>query len=607
MKKKKFMTLAAASLMFGSLTLQSCEDSDGDGSIWDDILGNLVTYMFGGNQYSASSADGDHYFGYLALDENNAEIEDDILLSTKLSGDSKLASASLPTKVDLTDYLPPIGDQGQYGTCVGWAVAYNCRTFLNAKQKGLSKSALTKKENQFSPKDLFWSIDNSLKGSGCAGTAFEYAFDVLVSRGCATLATIPYTNMGSCNKAKTGGETEAARYKIKSYREINLDKNTIKQYLANGQLVVFGAELGDEFMLADGSYTLTKQTTYKYTGQHAYHALVCCGYDDSKNAFRIANSWDTSWGDKGYLWVDQDYFISNKFAYGAYVAYLSDETRVDDQTNTIVEEDKSAGTDLLAYNLEDVDFNDPSDPDSNDPTWRTSYYDVYNAGSETVPASSNWGTCLLAYNAYNGNDYEILFLDFYTDLFGKKGEYSGNGVIGDWSASEAKSALGVVSQAYCWSNIDLAPGKSLAEAVYGDAGSEGFSWTYKMPNVTGYYYLVLFADAFGGVSESNEENNYYYVAQANGDPLKYENGVLKTPAAKIFKPLSKKGRTPLQNQESDFQSVVTSSNVNAYSTDEIAAMIRAHKKSGSLSKKATAWVNSENGKASIAKSRQAKK
>src|SRR5881409_2736626 len=38
---------------------------------------------------------------------------------------------TLPSSVDLTSKFPPIGDQGQFGTCVAWATAYNLKTALD--------------------------------------------------------------------------------------------------------------------------------------------------------------------------------------------------------------------------------------------------------------------------------------------------------------------------------------------------------------------------------------------------------------------------------------------------------------------------------------------
>ena len=41
------------------------------------------------------------------------------------------------------------------------------------------------------------------------------------------------------------------------------------------------------------------------------HALIITGFDDSKNAFRIMNSWSTLWGDGGFAWIDYDFYLKN--------------------------------------------------------------------------------------------------------------------------------------------------------------------------------------------------------------------------------------------------------------------------------------------------------
>jgi C1A family cysteine protease len=38
---------------------------------------------------------------------------------------------------------------------------------------------------------------------------------------------------------------------------------------------------------------------------------VIAGYDDGRNAFLVMNSWGTSWGDKGFIWIDYHFFSSN--------------------------------------------------------------------------------------------------------------------------------------------------------------------------------------------------------------------------------------------------------------------------------------------------------
>src|SRR5690349_18690299 len=40
-----------------------------------------------------------------------------------------------PSRVILTRYLPPVGDQGNEQSCVGWAFGYACRTYLEARAR----------------------------------------------------------------------------------------------------------------------------------------------------------------------------------------------------------------------------------------------------------------------------------------------------------------------------------------------------------------------------------------------------------------------------------------------------------------------------------------
>lgn len=37
------------------------------------------------------------------------------------------------------------------------------------------------------------------------------------------------------------------------------------------------------------------------------HAVLCCGYDDTRKMLRILNSWGTAWGDKGFGWYKYEY------------------------------------------------------------------------------------------------------------------------------------------------------------------------------------------------------------------------------------------------------------------------------------------------------------
>ena len=71
---------------------------------------------------------------------------------------------------------------------------------------------------------------------------------------------------------------------------------------------------------------------------------------------------------------------------------------------------------------------------------------------------------------------------------------------------------------FCWNNIDVAGGVSVA----GEDEDSYFSWPFRMPeNLNGQYYIVLAADAFASIEESKEENNYlFFTADDNNTPIR---------------------------------------------------------------------------------------
>lgn len=509
--------------------------------------------------------------GWLMEDEDTESIPDDINLGTQFG------SGELPSSVDLSAYFPPIGDQGQYGTCVAWAVGYNHKSYLEAKAYGYTSFDNSK---LFSPKDLFWAIDNSYKGADCNGTNFAPAYDVIMSRGIATLYTVPYEDLGDCsNSPESSWTNDAGNHKIANYREIDIDKNTIKDYLAQGRPVVFGAKLGDEFF--DYTSGVLDYQSYGYSGQHAYHAMILSGYDDNmgtNGAFRVVNSWGENWGDNGGIWVDQDFFCNqDEFCFCAFVASDIVEDPDEDGDNEV--DDPTSGYDVMAWELNDID-----DPNEYDQTWRVAYYNVYNAGETTLYAEDDWTICYVLYNAYDANEYQIILFDYYSDDYSDPN--NNNGPIDDPAITD-----NIPAQGYWWNNVNVVSGQSVSDAVF--SGDDPFQWGYKMPDdVTGYYYLVIIADAFDNYAEYDEDNNYSYFTDADGYPLYIENGVIQNAPAKS---LAFKTGIPVKGQDADMQTVRTSNNLNAYTTDEIGKKLRYDMQTGELQKRIYQYMENTSG------------
>ncbi|MFH1118343.1 MAG: C1 family peptidase [Bacteroidota bacterium] len=484
-------------------------------------------------------------------------------------------TGNLPASVDLGDKFPPIGDQGEYGTCVAWAVGYNLKTALNGIDNQWTANQLAEAEKQTSPKDIFWAIPPAEKGSDCNGTQFEAAMDMLISRGGASLAMVPYTGLGDCSQSPDQNWTEnASNNKLVNYRKIADQSNSssmtvanFKAYLAEGRPIAIGARLGDRFMRWNSDAVIDYDTYQNPGMQHAYHAMVLAGYDDNKGAFKVINTWGNTWGNAGTIWVDYDFFV-NEFCFAAFVA--QNKTDVNVTGGQVGSGDIVTGLDVLAWNLIDGD-----NPESTDPLDRQITYNVYNTGTQAVLASDDWSILYMFYNAFDVNDYDILIYDYYTDDYFSN--TTNNGPIEDpqfWYGSAAN----------WWNNIDVPSGMSVAAALFDDPDAENILFTYSMPNtINGKYYLVLVADGFDDLAEENEENNFFFYSSADGKPFEFVNGIIQ---GGIPNKKASSVKQPALFQNTEAQTLVNRNNVNTYSPEEIMKLVKHKKKTGELQQRA---------------------
>ena len=470
-------------------------------------------------------------------------------------------NGNLPSSHDISQFLPPVGSQGEYGTCVSWALGYNLKTMIEAQDKNYSSSDLSDPNLQASPKDLFLAVPKNLTGSSCGGTYLYAAMDVMQNRGVATMANTPYTGLGDCSQSNdSSSDQDAGSYKIDSYRKVNIDIGSIKQQIASDKPVGFGAKLGDNFMSWGGDQVLSGHTTFDRVGQHAGHAMTIIGYDDNKGtngAFRVVNSWGDDWGNRGFIWIDYNFFVSSDFCN---VAYTATNSASDVNPNNPVNPTSNGNIDLIPFGLEDT-ADDPSNPTS-----RTLSYNVYNVGTEAVRASSDWSVSYLYYNAFDANDYGILLYDYYTDDYNSPGQNgdmgSGPGSSGNW-----------------WNHVDVVGNSSISQAVLGT--QDNFRWGYEIPGITGYYYLVMIADTYDVLNDKDKDNNYYYMTDEFGWPIYFENG---TPTVTMPTPELSETRTAssLSTAQHMAPALRNAENKNAYTKEEIKEMIKVHKENGQL-------------------------
>jgi C1A family cysteine protease len=561
--KKSVFSIKVASLLCAALfTFSSCEE------LVDEIETLSEEY---GSKYDVDE-------GGTGIDHDKEEeslkvIPKDLSLVT-LSD----ASIELQSRVLLTDYVPPVKSQGQYGTCTAWATGYYARTIMYARENDLTPADLTDPKNVFSPLDIYLTLSH---GANCGGSWPGEAMKNMQERGIATLATAPYENLGDCSQKPSAEWTaEAAKYKIENYRTVDhTSAEAVKSYIQKGQPVQISCVLGLNFSGQRGSEVMYNDDYSAPPEEHGRHAMCCVGYDDEKGrngAFLIVNSWGTYWGDDGYFWADYDYFTKGDknggLVYSGYVIEGDKGSLSEDMmdANVVDPSYRVDGMDLMAIKLEDQINDDPAYPDDD----RYITYNAFNKGKDVVPASNDWNIVYYYYNAYDPeNDFGIMLYDYYTDDVGEENK----GKMGNIADSDAN--MESFGDQNWWTYVDVPAGMSVATAAYPEDGEANFEFGYALPdNLNGQYYFVLYADGFNAVEEQYEQNNFMFFTGKDRKPIEIKDGKV---VESSLKSIGKRSATPLE---------LKAGSPNAYTIDEIHGLIQYQKRTGILEKEGASFL-----------------
>lgn len=205
-----------------------------------------------------------------------------------------VAPVALPRSVRLDHLVPHIFDQGRCGTCVGMAGATIKNAFANRK-KVLPESGL-------SPLFLYTRCKQEDGIPDQEGTYPRVALKVMQHDGIAPESVLPYSELpqDACLRFPeiTQAYLDAAQdFKIKAYARL-WAVDEMKQALAAGKLIMAGVLVTDSFLQPQNGVIPVPEGRLL-----GLHAIALCGYDDTKQAFRIVNSWGTAWGEKGFAWL----------------------------------------------------------------------------------------------------------------------------------------------------------------------------------------------------------------------------------------------------------------------------------------------------------------
>lgn len=205
-----------------------------------------------------------------------------------------LPLVKLPEKIDWTLKMSPVRDQGQEGTCVGFAAT----TGMKEYQEKLDYLKLV----ILSPRFLYSECKKIDGMPGLEGTTIRAAMKVLKNNGVCQEKFWPYQPLKK-NKPLSGASGNAKKFRILTYARI-LDLDELRMSLATKGPAVLGIKVfAGMFKTKTGILPLPKKDERSIGG----HAICAVGYDNKKQLVKFKNSWSSKWGDRGYGYLPFEY------------------------------------------------------------------------------------------------------------------------------------------------------------------------------------------------------------------------------------------------------------------------------------------------------------
>jgi C1A family cysteine protease len=208
----------------------------------------------------------------------------------------------LPPFVRRPLLMPPIYDQGTIQSCTGNGTAralQYCRRMQGLPDFVPSRLMLyydARDREGSTSVDCGAQIRDAIKGAAENGACPETMWMYDSGRVCVRPTDEAYA---------AGRKDEAI-----GYRRVNQTLNAVRACLASGDPIVFGFTVYQSFEEGDVSATGVMQMPQPSEGVLGGHCVVAVGYDNSKSAVYVDNSWGSGWGLDGSFWMPYDYITN---------------------------------------------------------------------------------------------------------------------------------------------------------------------------------------------------------------------------------------------------------------------------------------------------------
>jgi len=232
--------------------------------------------------------------------------------TSMLSPALNFSAVDLPA-YSLKSYSPTPGNQGNIGSCVGWATGYGALTIADAvRSKNTNRSSIT--GNARSAMYIYLQISQRCP----EGSIITDALRLAQNQGVPLFSEFGSVSCGT-NIPQTLKQL-ASQFRIKDFYTlfelgaVNDQKITAtRSSIAANKPVIIGMNVTTSFNSVGSAGVYRPMPGEAVEGGHA---MAVIGYDDASQMFEILNSWGTDWGNGGFFRMSyNDYARLVKYGY----------------------------------------------------------------------------------------------------------------------------------------------------------------------------------------------------------------------------------------------------------------------------------------------------